>query len=120
MARILVIEDEEMNREALRDMLEIAGHQTVWASNGVEGLRMFGRRSVDLVITDLMMPQKDGLETIQELRQADPEVKIIAIAAGGYEILSRAKELGADAIIEKPFRMNVIVEAVEEVLQGGA
>lgn len=103
MARILAIEDEEMNREVLLGFLEAAGHQVTPVPGGREGLSLYRPGVFDLVVTDLLMPGMDGLETIKELRRVDPQVKIIAIAASGVETLNQALAVGANRTLEKPF-----------------
>lgn len=115
-ARILVIDDEEINRDLLRGMLESKGHLVVEASGGEAGLQVFRAHPADLVITDIMMPEKTGLEVIEELRRDFPAVPIMAVAAGGHDVLEQAAELGADQILEKPFRMKILLAAVERLL----
>ncbi len=117
MARILVIEDELTNREVLREMLHTRGHEVTEALDGEEGLRLFRQEQADLVITDIFMPRRDGLGVIRELRKDYPRVKIIAVGAGGQELLLKAKELGANRILEKPLRMKALLEVVRELLE---
>ena len=82
MKRILVIDDDFLTLDVLKRMLEIEGYEVVTALNGQEGIDIFHQSIIDLVITDLVMPVKDGLRTIMELRQEKPELPIIAISAG--------------------------------------
>lgn len=89
MARLLLIEDDEGVRTVLRRMLEQAGHTVIEAHNGKEGLGLFQRASADLVITDIVMPEKEGLEVVKALRDTHPPVKIIAISGAGGQRLSR-------------------------------
>ena len=116
MAHILVIEDDKPVRNMLRNLLEGEGHQVIEACEGDEGLQLYRAQSPDLVITDIHMPGKDGLEVIKEVRADAPEAKIIAIAAHVLEMLPRAKELGADRTIGKPFDVNELLEMVEGLL----
>lgn len=120
MARILVVDDEEIVRVTLRQMLEKAGHQVFEAANGLEALRAFEKREADLVITDIIMPEKEGIETIMELRQRKPDLKIIAMSGGGrtgtMEYLHLAKSLGADNVLPKPFKMGEVRDLVSRTL----
>ena len=120
MARILVIDDDAQMRNMLRQMLESEGHTAAVAENGKEGLLQMRTHPFDLVITDLIMPEKEGIETIQELRKSYPDLKIIAISGGGrygqLEYLPVAKKLGADSTLAKPFRKQELLEMMEDVL----
>src|SRR5437867_345826 len=106
MARIALIDDEVLVRRLLRRALELDGHEVFEAANGKEGAALLQRESVDLVITDVMMPEKDGLELIIELRQSQPELKIIALSGGGRmawnDVLVVARRLGAYETVAKP------------------
>ena len=118
MARILVIDDEREARIPLRHILQAAGHEVEEASDGLLGLELYRRQPVDLVITDLMMPGKSGLEVIEELREEDPDAKVIAITAYVEEALLEAEALGADRTLLKAVPLQEILKAVEEVLEG--
>ena len=122
MARILVIDDEDMVRLVLRQTLEKAGHEIVEATTGVEGIARQKEQPADLVITDIIMPDKEGVETIIELRQADPDLKIIAMSGGGRigatDFLEVAKQYGATRTFSKPFDRKAMLEAVESCLKG--
>ena len=98
-------------------MLHTRGHEVTEALDGEEGLRLFRQEQADLVITDIFMPRRDGLDVIRELRKDYPRVKIIAVGAGGQELLLKAKELGANRILEKPLRMKTLLEVVRELLE---
>lgn len=121
--RILVIDDDEQMRTLLRQVMEWAGYQVVEASNGREGMRLQKQVMADLVITDLIMPEQEGLETITELKNRYAKTKIIAISGGGRigpeAYLPAAKELGADKVFSKPFDVKELAEAVKELLQNG-
>ena len=83
MALILIIDDDDQIRRVLRKTLERDGYDVADAPNGKEGIRLYRENPADLVITDIIMPEKEGIETIRELRRDFPEVKIIAISGGG-------------------------------------
>jgi CheY-like chemotaxis protein len=107
MPHILIIDDDDLLRTMLRLTLEEFGHTVTEARNGLEGLRLFQREPADLVITDLIMPEKEGIETIMELRKKYPGVKIIAMSGGGRVTaashLRAARQLGANHVLTKPF-----------------
>ena len=120
MARILLIDDNYMLRESLTMLLAEAGHEVDTAENGRLALQLFRSQSFDLVITDIVMPEMDGLEFIQEVKQFCPQVKIIAISGGGrcspQDYLEIAGVLGVSATIAKPFANKDLLAMVEEVL----
>src|SRR4051812_16983873 len=106
MAHVLVIDDEAAIRSFVRLALEKAGHRVSEAADGDEGLRAFRADPADLVLCDIFMPEKDGLETIQILRRASPGVPVVAIGGGNYrgtDFLAVARKLGATAALYKPF-----------------
>jgi CheY-like chemotaxis protein len=119
-ARILVIDDDADVRRALRRILETEGYEVLEAANGKEGVRLFGESPCDAVITDLYMPEKEGLETIRELRQTHPELKILVItgAAPGsvFDLRQHATMLGANRALSKPFSRGEVLQALAEVL----
>ena len=123
--RLLVIDDQEEVRETLRDMLEANGYEVLEAADGKKGLRLLKRQElkqpktkpVDVVITDMIMPEKEGVETILELRRKYPGIKIVAISGGGPDYLRMAKVLGADRILAKPFSPEELLDAVRKVLE---
>jgi DNA-binding response OmpR family regulator len=120
MKRIMIIDDNDQVRSLLREMLELADYAVADAPNGEIGARLFRQQPADLVITDIFMPEKEGLETIRELRRDFPGVKIIAISGGGSRgdlaYLPTAKKLGADRTFVKPFEMDALLTAVHELL----
>ena len=120
MARILIIDDEDELRSMLRQMLEQAGHEVTEAVNGAEGIKLYEQDPPDLIITDIIMPEKEGVETIIALRRADPDLPIIAISGGGRleatDFLPMAGKLGARRTLSKPFRRDQLLEAVGECL----
>jgi len=120
MTLILVVDDDNQIRGMLRRLLEKEGYEVVEAIDGTEAMRLYQERPVDLVITDLIMPNKEGIETIIELRRIFPEVKIIAISGGGRvgpaTYLSMAEKLGASRIFTKPFENDELLTAVKELV----
>ena len=114
MARVLIVDDEQNMRNALRAALEGAGHEVVDAFEGEEGLSRYREKPADLVILDLVMPGKDGLETLGELIKESPEPRIIAIS-GTPLYLPMATDLGATRTFAKPFSMKELLKAVEEL-----
>ena len=114
MARILVIDDQESIRSLLRLVLEGAGHEVLDASNGRLGLELYREKSADLIITDIGMPEMDGLELMVELTRSFLNVKVIAMSGGlaSEGKLNVAKLLGARQTFHKPFVMEELVRAV--------
>jgi DNA-binding response OmpR family regulator len=123
MARILIIDDDREIRHPLRLALENAGHEVLEAGDGAEGVRVWMDRGADLVITDVHMPEKDGLEVIAALKALSPDVKIIALSAGdstgSLNSLSDAKLFGAFRTIRKPFRYAEILSTIDQLLTQG-
>jgi DNA-binding response OmpR family regulator len=120
MPRILIIDDEPDARLVLRDILETEGYQVQEAANGAEALIQCRVAPVDLVITDIFMPKKDGLEFIVELRDRNALLPIIAVSGGGTRVndgLQLAPKLGATAILPKPFKAVEILGAVKSALR---
>ena len=125
MARILLIDDEDPFRAMLTIALTDAGHLVTEARNGKEGLALFEQLKPDLIITDLFMPETEGLEVLQQLWKREPPVKIIVMSGGwdnraGY--LRAAGFLGAGKVLAKPFANRVLLAAIDELLadQGAA
>ena len=119
--RILIIDDDEQIRVLLEQMMEWAGFAVAVAENGKIGMQLQEQHPADLVITDLIMPEQEGLETISRLKKQYQGIKIIAISGGGRigpeAYLPAALELGADRVFSKPFDVQEIVNAVQELLQ---
>jgi len=124
MARILIIDDDDSIREMLRLGFERSGHDVSEASDGRSGLAANRSTAVDLVITDIVMPGMEGLETILEFRRHYPALKVIAMSGGGRgkagDYLTIASKLGAHRVIAKPFSIGKIGTLVDELLQGTA
>ncbi|MBF0526195.1 MAG: response regulator [Deltaproteobacteria bacterium] len=120
MASILVIDDDTQLRTMLKNLLQRNGFIVMDAPDGKVGMNLFRRSPTDLVITDIIMQEKEGIETIMELRNDFPEVKIIAMSGGGQigpEVyLDVARGLGANHILTKPFNSNELLEIVRELL----
>jgi DNA-binding NtrC family response regulator len=120
MNRILVIDDDAPFRGMLRQVLGREGYEVMEASNGKEGMALFRAEPTDLAISDILMPEQEGLQTIKELRRDFPEVKIIAISGGGHggtmNFLNAATLLGAQRTLWKPFDLDELRQAVREVL----
>lgn len=115
--RILVIDDEKLLRQTIRRMLESAGHEVIEAEDGRAGVAAFAKYELDAVITDIIMPQKEGIETIREIRAANPTIRIVAISGGGgnqnMEFLRLAGKLGATVTLAKPIRKEELLASVE-------
>jgi CheY-like chemotaxis protein len=120
MARILVIDDDPDTRAMLEQTLKPTGHEVILAADGREGLMRQRTSPADLVITDLYMPNQDGLETIRELRSRFPEVAIIAMSGrtDTGTMLSIAQNVGAVGLLPKPFLTDELIAAVGRALGG--
>ena len=120
MRRILIIDDDHHILLMIKKMLERAGYEVDLASNGNEGLELFKKLPVDLVITDIIMPEKEGLETIREMKRLRSDLKIIAMSGGGKvssdNYLNTARIFGASKILTKPFTQKQMVSAVQVLL----
>lgn len=122
MAQILIVDDDETIRGLFRKILEGDGHVVSEASDGERGMQQFTEVWPDLVITDIVMPEKDGLELLIELRRKAPDVKLIAISGGGglnpFTYLTLARERGANAVLFKPIPIELLLKTVQQVLRG--
>jgi two-component system, response regulator, stage 0 sporulation protein F len=114
MAKILVIDDESPIRSLLRAVLESDHHQVFEAANGRLGLELYRERSVDLIITDLVMPEMNGFDFISELTRSTVQVKVIAMTGDSDAIirLATTKLLGARQILRKPFELDTLLDLV--------
>ena len=119
MARMLVVDDSESDRYLEHTILEDAGHEVLFAKDGADALRIFHSQEIDVVMTDLHMPQVDGLELIRQIREEDPDTPIVAISGIGSEILQKAMDLGAIASLYKPVDPEKLLEAVSLALVKG-
>ena len=120
MANILVIDDEKLARFTLRKILEQAVHKVIEAANGTEGIKSFQTQPCDLIITDIIMPDMEGIETIVEFKRQSPQTPIIAMSGGGrtrnLDFLKLAQQRGADQIIAKPFTPDELLSVVSGLL----
>lgn len=120
MTRIVVIDDDAAMRTLLSKMLSKEGYDVVTASDGTIGERLVAEADTDLVVTDIIMPNREGLETILSLKRAQPGLPVIAISGGGrfgnLDVLKSAHKLGADRILEKPLDRKALLGAVSELL----
>lgn len=120
MAPILIIDDDPQVNHLIQDVLEFEGYEVITAQRAAEGLHYLENTKVDLVITDVLMPDKEGLETIRELRERYPQTKILAISGGltqgGVNILDIAKRFGAHQVLSKPFDIKDLIYNVRMLL----
>jgi CheY-like chemotaxis protein len=119
MARILLIDDELLVREMMRITLTEAGHSVATATNGKEGLLQVDTLRPDLIITDIVMPEQEGIETIRAIRKTNAKTPIIAIsggASGKLDFLRAAAALGATRTLRKPFGSGTLLATVNECL----
>jgi CheY-like chemotaxis protein len=116
---VLVIDDTSTVRELVRRMLVAIGHSVIDAENGDVGLVLFQQRRPDLVITDLIMPEMEGIELIQRIRRLSPDSKIIAMSGSATAsrklYLGAAQKLGADGVLSKPFQSAELYEVIDRV-----
>jgi CheY-like chemotaxis protein len=121
MANILLVDDEEQLRQMLTIVLEEAGHSVRGAGDGKEALESFQNHPADVVVTDMIMPNKEGTETILELRRSYGDIKIIAMSGGGrntpQDYLKPAKTFGANITLAKPFTNQEFLDAVTSLLE---
>lgn len=124
MARILAIDDEEHILNLLSLMLGGAGHEVVTARDGLDGLKRAQAEAFDLVITDIVMPKTEGIETIRALRRRTASLPILAISGGGrfgnLDMLQAARKLGATASLAKPFHQAELLDTIDALLRGQA
>lgn len=125
MGKILIIEDDEDTLSALMLYLKTTGHEIVGAKNGHDGIGQQNSDPADLVITDLLMPGKDGFAVIQEVQKKHPATKIIAISGGSTDakklnLLKTAELMGVQATLEKPFSPTELIQVVLQVLKNAS
>ncbi|OQX17877.1 MAG: response regulator [Desulfobulbaceae bacterium A2] len=117
--RVLIMDDDAQIRALLRQVVEISGHEVLEAENGKTGMALQRQWRASLVITDIIMLEQEGLETIGVLRREFPGTKIIAVSGGGRvgpeAYLPVAQDLGADRIFTKPFKVDEILQAIQEL-----
>lgn len=117
---VLIIEDDATMLRALAQGFRAAGCRVMIAQDGNEGLSRFDQFRPDIVVTDILMPNREGVETIVAMKQKAPDVKIVAISGGGIlgsaEVLDLARRLGADAVLAKPFRSGEVLDVVRRLI----
>ena len=119
MSSILLIEDSKFQLLYIKDMLNKLGHRVIEACDGEQGIKLFTENTIDLVMTDIFMPRKEGLSTIIELKEMSPRLKIIAFSAGSNAMrnaLEIAAEFGADAVMKKPLKINALRDVLTRLL----
>lgn len=118
--RILVIDDDELVRDTICNFLLASGYEVESAEDGDQGLKLLEANPPDLVVTDILMPGKEGMETIMEIRRGGNDVKIVAISGQNWHkdisYLDLAKQLGANATLPKPFSRTELLTVIEELL----
>jgi CheY-like chemotaxis protein len=118
--QILVIDDEPSIRFLLGKMLEREGYAVITAADGEEGMKLFQESPFDLVITDIIMPEKEGIEIIMEIKNEHPDIPVIAISGGGFNspgsYLDIARAAGAAAVLEKPVEKEILLSQVQNLL----
>ncbi|MAF46631.1 MAG: response regulator [Alphaproteobacteria bacterium] len=120
MATILVIDDEDVDRLIVAELLREEGHEVIEVQDGSEGIAVKDTATLNLIVTDIMMPEKDGIETIMEIKRDNPNLKIIAVSGGGkhgqLSGLEMAKYLGADDTLTKPISAEKLIGSVNKLL----
>ena len=121
--RVLVIDDEPGVCKLVETMLTASGHSVVIAENGRAGLELLGKSDFDVVLTDIIMPEVEGIEIIMTIRERFPAVRIVAMSGGGrtgnIDFLAAAGKLGASATLRKPFTISALHKAISESLTAG-
>jgi two-component system chemotaxis response regulator CheY len=120
MTRILVVDDEPSIRELLREALELEGYGVAEACNGLEGLTVYHQIAIELVITDLEMPEMDGVTMIKTLRGEQVVVPVIVISGMNQERFDNIKTIGVQSILAKPFYLKELLHAVQTLVGRGS
>ncbi len=121
MNKVLVVDDESSIRDMIKVMLESSTLQVELAENGINALKVLANNDIDLVITDIVMPQENGIDLIMDMKKKYPNTPVIAISGGGgiegrFDYLEIAKLVGANHILEKPFSQDVLCKVVADLL----
>lgn len=121
MANVLVIDDDALFREIAQEMLTQVGHTVILADDGAKVAHLPGEPAPDLAVVDMLMPERDGIETIGDLQSRWPSIKVIAVSAGGKSLepdllLRAAKALGADATLSKPLERAAFIDLVSRLV----
>jgi DNA-binding response OmpR family regulator len=119
MTQICLIDDDHDVRRTLRSHLESGGYKVIEASNGHEGLRLLGHHACEIAIVDLIMPEKEGLSTILEIKERFPRVRVLAITGRDAQYLKLAGQLGADETLAKPIHTAALLECVRRLAGSG-
>jgi CheY-like chemotaxis protein len=118
--RVLVIDDSKVIRRTVEAMLRDAGYAALAAADGREGMEMWRETQPDLVLTDIMMPERDGIETMMEIRRHCPQAKILAMTgfnhSGSVDFGEMLRRLGADDVLIKPFAPEVLLAKVDRLV----
>jgi CheY-like chemotaxis protein len=122
MVKILVVDDEPFVRDMMTAMIKPAGYDVVEAVNGAEAFNVCKKEAVDLIITDIVMPEKNGIDLIMNVKKEYPDIPIIAVSGGGgitgrYDYLEIAKLVGANNILKKPFEIDELRSAVSNAIE---
>jgi len=121
MESILVIDDDPQICQLLEEVLRDEGYSVSSADSVEKGLPNYPKSTLSLIVTDVLMPNREGLETIRELRRNNPRMKILAISGGleqgGMDVLEIAKRFGADRVLKKPFEMREFLNVIQGILQ---
>ena len=120
MARVLIVEDEHTDRIILLEIVEQAGHEVFFAFGGEEALDLHLKGGIDIIVTDLQMPEGDGLELIERVKALRPQTPIIAVSGKGPDLLAEAKRKGAFVALSKPINPHELVEALAKAARGDA
>ncbi len=120
MARVLVVEDEQTDRMILAGIVEGMGHEVYFASDGEQAFKTYVRMSIDVVVTDLLMPHVDGLEFIVALRTLFPDAQVIAVSGKGPKLLAAARRKGARAAFSKPVDPDRLSKAITKAVPDGS
>jgi YesN/AraC family two-component response regulator len=117
--RVLIIDDEAQFRKMLRQFLESSGYEVVEAANGDEGVKLFFEKPADMVISDIIMPEKEGIETVMEIKRQFPDAKVIVVSGGGWYgtdlDFDMAEKLGA-LTLKKPFELHELSDAIQKLM----
>ncbi len=120
MVKILVVDDDDLVRNMICSFLSKSGYTVFEATNGNSGVAMAQEKSPDLVLTDMLMPDKEGIETIMEIKAINPDIKVIAMSGGGktknMAFLDMAKQIGAEHIMSKPFKPTALLEIIKTLV----
>jgi len=120
--RILIVDDEHQVRDLLRIEMSLAGHDAEVAANGREALEVLRARPVDIILTDIVMPELEGLETITQAKKDHPDLRVIAMSGSDQKLsefyLKCADSFGADQVIQKPFEIESLLALIEKMTAG--